>query len=161
MAAMARHVRGIQRAGGRVLYVTADRSHHILREAFGTQGVDLADIYWLDAITAVADNLPRASKEDNTMYIASPTMLEMIAMRTEQLAYRTGAHAHVVLDSLNALCLYNDPRTLQEFTHYLANRLKLVGVAADFVVRPNRQGQEMLERLRGFVDTVAALEVTA
>ena len=90
------------------------------------------------------------------MVLQSPTMLEMIAMRIEQATLRIKA-ANVVLDNLNALTLYNGIGPVQEFGHYLANRLRTLEVAGDLLILDNDQGKEIRAAVQGFIDAEEAL----
>lgn len=151
VAAMADHVRALQDAGRYVLFITTDRPYAVLERAFGQAGVDLERIHFLDTVSHLDGSAP-IDRPDNAHFLASPTMLEMVAMRAEQLANRLGDGVHVVLDSLNTLALYNGISPVQEFAHYLANRLRTYGLPGDFVARQNREGAELQEKVAGFTD---------
>lgn len=128
------HVRSLQDEGKRVVFVSADRPYHTLAQAFREHGVAVETMHFVDAVSSLSGSAP-AQRPPNATFLPSPTMLEMLAMRVEQAALRLGPGAHMVLDSLDTLSLYNGVHPVQEFSHYLANRLRSHGVNGDFVVR--------------------------
>lgn len=148
MQAVVQHLQGL--AGGAfVVYVTANRPWATMVKHLG----DTDRIYAVDAISG-ANGMVQHAKQDGVMYLQSPTMLEMIAMRVEQLVTRNPG-AHVVVDSLNSLALYNGIGPVQEFSHYLANRLRALDVSGDFIVVDNDQGNSLRRAVEGFVDETA------
>lgn len=155
--ALAVLVRDLQRQGRRVLLVTADRPFRTLEVALVAEGADPAQVHFLDCVSAMDGQAPR-ERPSNATFMASPTMLEMMAMRVEQLAQRMGPTVHVVLDSLSTLALYNGVPPVQEFSHYLANRLRTHGVCGDLLVNDNQEGRLLQERVAGFVDARLVLE---
>ena len=128
------HLRALQAEGKKVVFVSADRPYHALTTALREHGVAVELIHFVDAVRSLNGSAP-AQRPSNATFLPSPTMLEMLAMRVEQAALRLGPQAHMVLDSLDTLSLYNGVHPVQEFSHYLANRLRAHGVHGDFVVR--------------------------
>lgn len=144
-------VASLQAEGKRILLVTSDRPWRTLEVALVAAGADPAMVHFLDCVSAMDGQAPR-ERPANATFMASPTMLEMMAMRIEQLAMRMGPAAHVVLDSLSTLALYNGIPPVQEFSHYLANRLRTQGVSGDLVVLDNQEGRTLQDGVGSFVD---------
>ncbi len=156
VASLASHVRSLQAAGRRVLLVTANRPFRTLCDRFAENGIDTDALFFVDAVSCINGAEP-PERPPNAMFLQSPTMLEMIAMRTEQILTRMGEGAHVVVDCLNAFALYNGASPVQEFSHYLANRLRSRGVDGDLLVLDNDEGRALASSVSGFTD--ARLEV--
>ncbi len=148
VVAIARHVRRLQEGGRRVLYVTADRTHPMLEKAFAGHGVDTAQLRFLDAA-----GQPGSQEGDVAAIVPSPSMLELLAMRCEQLIYQVGPEVHVVVDSLNALVGHNDSDAVEAFTQYMARRLRLLGVPGDFVLFNNVDGMLLLDHIESCTDS--------
>ena len=143
-----------------MVLVTTNRPHRTIVERLQEGGVDPADVFVLDAISCV-DGAQPTQRQDHAMFLQSPTMLEMIAMRTEQIVGRQSGRVHVVVDSLNSLRLYNGVEPVQEFCHYLANRLRARGASASFVVLDNEEGRDLEARVASFTDGRIVLEALA
>ena len=157
-AALAGHLRRIQETGS-VLFVTADRPHGSWTAAWATADIDLARLFVIDAVSAMNGHQP-TPRPANTTFLPSPAMLEMMALRIEQLI-RRHAPVRVVIDSLNTLALYNGVAAVQAFAHYLANRLRDTAVGADLIVHSDAEGAALRQRLASFVDEALPLEAAA
>lgn len=143
-------VRRLQDAGKKVVFVSSDRPYHALAQALRDQGVDVERVQFVDTVSSLSGSAP-PMRTANAIFLPSPTMLEMLAMRVEQAALRLGPEAHIVLDSLDTLSLYNGVHPVQEFSHYLANRLRSHGVHGDFVVR-DTPSTELHDLVLAFTD---------
>ncbi len=149
VASVSAFVARLQQHGRQVVYVTANRPVSSLIAGFEAAGADPAAVLFLDAVSCLDGGMPE--RAPNIRYIRSPTMLEMIAMHTEQAASNLEP-GHVIIDSLNALSIYNGAMPVQEFSHFLANRLRHRGVKADFMVADNQEGTDLGNLLSSFVD---------
>lgn len=149
--AVARWIRGLQDEGRKIVFVSADRPYASLVPALADQGVDVDAVHFIDIISSLNGAAPMA-RTANATFLPSPTMLEMLAMRVEQVAQRIGPMAHMVLDSLETLSLYNGLQPVQEFSHYLANRLRARGVSGDFLMRESDAGQRLQSVVLPFCD---------
>jgi hypothetical protein len=145
------HVRMLQDQGKKVVFVSADRPYHVLAQAFRDLGVAVDAMHFVDAVSSLSGSAP-LQRPPNATFLPSPTMLEMLAMRVEQAALRLGPEAHMVLDSLDTLSLYNGVHPVQEFSHYLANRLRSHGVHGDFVVRAGPGDRSLHDLVLSFTD---------
>lgn len=144
-------VRRLQDDGKKVVFVSADRPYHAWAQSLREQGVAIELVHFVDAVSSLSGSAP-AHRPSNATFLPSPTMLEMLAMRVEQAALRFGPGAHMVLDSLDTLSLYNGANPVQEFSHYLANRLRLHGINGDFVVHDGPAGRQMHDLVLSFTD---------
>lgn len=151
---LAGHLRQLQRDGP-VVFVTADRTVASWTADWAAASVDLQRMHVIDAVSAMNGTQP-ARGPTNAHFLPSPAMLEMMALRIEQLI-RRHAPVRVIIDSLDALALYNGVPAVQAFGHYLANRLRGGAVGADLVVRSDAAGQRLAGHMSSFVDERAVL----
>lgn len=159
LRSLAQHVLRLQDEAGFVVLVAANRPWANVQPVFEAEGVDFGRLFVLDAISCVNGYVQEARK-DGILFLQSPTMLEMIAMRTEQIVARN-AGAHVVLDNLNALTLYNGLGPVQEFSHYLANRLRAMRSSGDLLILDSDKGTEIRAAVDGFIDGEATMQELA
>lgn len=141
----------LQRSGQKVVFVSADRPYHALVRSLREQGIATEQMHFVDTVSSINGSAP-PDRPSNATFLPSPTMLEMLAMRIEQAALRLGPGAHMVLDSLDTLSLYNGVHPVQEFSHYLANRLRSHGVDGDFVLRAGPAGANLHDLVVAFSD---------
>lgn len=116
------------------MFISADRPYAHLQQVLREGGVNVDNMHFVDAVSSVNGAAP-ANRPANATFLSSPTLLELLAMRVEQAAMRHGPGTHVILDSLDTLTMYNGTGPVQEFAHYIANRLRAQGVHGDFVAR--------------------------
>lgn len=148
-SAAARFTREAVDKGRQVLILAADRPYKVVQSELAQGGIRAAQI--LDVIT-LSSGRAMAERPADVTFLHSPTMLEMMVMRIEQITHRM-QNPHVVVDSLSALALYNGAGPVEEFSHYLTNRLRMQGITADLLVHGNPDGEKMQGRIRTFVDT--------
>ena len=147
---------GAATRGGHAVVLAAERPSAVLAAALGPLGIDLGRVHFVDCVSAIEGVRPLAAP--NTVFVHSPTMLEMMVMRLEQQASRAAAPVHVVVDSLSALAHYNGTPPVVEFSHYLANRLRTRGLGGTFLVRDVPEGRSLRDQAAHFLD-VAPIEV--
>lgn len=151
MAGLVRLVHSLQADGRQVIIVTANRPFSVLEPRLRDAGVDADAVVFVDTVTLTDGSRPIGAPK-NVFFLHSPTMLEMVAMRVEQALSMHDGPAHLVLDSLNALQLYNGTAMVQEFAHYLINRLRTRGAAADFVMLATPDAHQLEAAIAGFTD---------
>ena len=139
--AVADHVARLQADGASVVFVTIKHTATVVAASMAARGVDLERLDIVDAISPAQVAVP----DVRVTYIGSPTLLEMVALRTEKIAARD-EKSHVVLCCLNTLLDYNHRQAVDQFVHYLAQRLQERGTPIDFVLQPASEGGEALER---------------
>ena len=149
VAALAQQVRARQGTAGTVLYLAADRPSGMLRAAFAKAGVAMDRIHFLDAVTGLDGKIPERGPD--VTYVPSPTMLEMLAMRLEQLVGKL-SRPHIIVDSLTALALYSGSGPVQQFSHYVGNRMRSHGLSADLIVAATEEGAQLQALVAGHTD---------
>lgn len=106
------------------VYISASRGAVEIIQAFEAIGVDVSNIHFLDLVSSGVlggTDVPY----NNITFIDSPIMLESILLRTlYTLRTVTNARNFVVLDSVNALAIYNDDRMLAEYLHTFINTFR-------------------------------------
>ncbi len=157
LSSLAAHVLELQQAGRSVVYATANRPYKVVAKHMEDAGVDTAAVTFIDAVTRADGSRPENAPR-NVFFLQSPTMLEMMAMRIEQALALEGGDGHMILDSLNALQLYNGLPLVQEFSHYLINRLRTRGASGDLVVLATSDGEVLQQAISGFTDSAHRLE---
>ncbi|MEA3189421.1 MAG: hypothetical protein QOD77_3 [Thermoplasmata archaeon] len=138
------------------VYLTANRPHHFLRDAFAEDGVPRDALQYVDCVSGLTGIMP--PPEPGVLYIESPTMLEKTAMRTEQLLRRQPqGERFLVVDSLSTLTVYNGVAAVAELTHNLVNRLRMQQIPAALVLVEKQAGDSLLDAVRPLCDGVVRL----
>jgi KaiC/GvpD/RAD55 family RecA-like ATPase len=101
-------------------FVTVSKTFGYLAKTF-KEGTQRANIKFIDCISRAAGI---SELLNNCNYIESPVMLEKIILEilNNFKGIKREADKYVVIDSVSALMIYNDPEIIREFISLLMNR---------------------------------------
>ncbi len=129
----------------KVLYVSFDRPASVLLGRFETAGLEVGAIHFIDVSgESVAADGPIFTPEN-------PLDLAAIAVEIENGCAALGPDSHVMLDSMNSLIMHHGIEAAAVFGHMVANRLRVLGISADFVGHHNQEWPFILDRF-SFLD---------
>lgn len=148
-------VQELQASGASVLLISANTSYKDLDGALDAHGV--SDVRILDVLSTSLGLAPEP-RPDHAVFVPSPTMLEMTAMRMEQIRRIMGSDVHIIVDTLDALARSNPVHAVEEFTHYLVNRMRAMDVPGDLWVTDSDTGQQLAQAAHPFTDGSTLLE---
>lgn len=130
--------------------VTANRPYQSLREGFATAGLDVSRLRFVDCVTSLTGLVP--PPDPHALHIESPTLLEKLSMRTEQLLRRQSHSRFLLVDSLSTLAVYNGADAVAEFTHNLVTRLRMQRIPAALLLVRQPGGQGLLDTVEPLCD---------
>jgi archaellum biogenesis ATPase FlaH len=129
------------------VYISASRGAVEIIQAYEAIGVDVSNIQFLDLVSSGVlggTDVPYP----NVTFIDSPIMLESILLRTlYTLRTVNTARNFVILDSLNALSIYNDERMLAEYLHTFINTFRQREVLSVLLTVPDQTPPLVLANL--------------
>ncbi len=101
-------------------YVTVSKTFDYLSKTF-KEGTKQTNIKFIDCISRAAGISDIAS---NCIYIESPVMLEKMILEilNNFKGMKRDLDKYIVIDSLSALMIYNDPEIIREFMSLVMNR---------------------------------------
>ena len=136
-----------------VTYVTASRPYNYLVSAMESKNIRKENLLFINCITYMANILPE--KDGNCVFIENPSSLEEISMHIEDLLEKLGARDRVLfVDSLSTFLMYNNMKTLKEFSHFLINKLRINGVGGLFIVIKGASRESITDELAMMFDKV-------
>ncbi len=131
--------------GRQMLYVSFDRPASVLMARFESLDLDMRALHFIDVSgEAVSNDGPIFTPDD-------PRDLAAVAVEIENGCAGLGPDTHVVIDSINSLILHHGVEASAVFGHMVANRLRLLGISADFVGHQNQEWPFILDRF-SFLD---------
>lgn len=98
-------------------YITLNRPYHNLIKAFQTRKVDFHKLFFLDCVTK------KKSEAENCTFLRSPPNLTNIGMALDPI-YKNQKFSFIFFDSLDALSLYHDSKTVLRFVRFLIERMR-------------------------------------
>ncbi len=141
---------------GHGVIITANRPYHVLTKSMTEAGISLEGLEFIDCISALTGHQP--PNEAGVTYVDGPLMLEMIALRAQQLTrFMPEGDRFVVLDSVSTLRLYNGNDPVTEMTHTLSTRMRLMGVTTAFIALAEAGESGLRDAIAGYCDSVLAL----
>jgi archaellum biogenesis ATPase FlaH len=101
-------------------YVTVSKTFDYLSKTF-KEGTKQTNIKFIDCISRAAGISDVAT---NCIYVESPVMLEKIILETLNnfKGMKRDLDKYIVIDSLSALMIYNDPEIIREFMSLVMNK---------------------------------------
>ena len=129
------------------VYISASRGAAEIIQAFESVGIDVSQIQFIDLVSSGilgGTNIPYS----NVHFVDSPIMLESIMLQTlYHLQSNTDTGNFVMLDSVNALSIYNDERMLAEYLHTFINTFRAREVLTAIVNVPDQTPPGVLANL--------------
>jgi KaiC/GvpD/RAD55 family RecA-like ATPase len=140
-----------------VTVVTTNQPAAILRKTYQRDGVDLARIRFIDAITRYAvGSSPENSAAER--FIASPSDLtEMGIAISEMLKGGSGKRTAVLFDSVSTMLIYLPSSQISRFIHFVTSKLRILDIAGIFLAVEKGLDPLLLPQLTTFVDAVVDL----
>ncbi len=135
-----------QTEGGRnVLYVSFDRPASVLLERFASHDVPAKAVHFIDVSG-------ESSPTDGPIFTPDdPRDLAAVAVEIENGCAGLGPDTHVIVDSINSMILHHGIEASAVFGHMVANRLRLLGISADFIGHQNQEWPFIMDRF-SFLD---------
>ncbi len=137
-------IQGFQMRG---VYICASRSAVEIIQTLEEIEIDASGIQFIDTVSSGFIG-GTESPYPNIRYVDSPIMLESIMLQTlYHLQSNTDTGNFVILDSVNALSIYNDERMLAEYLHTFVNTFRAREVLTAIVNVPDQTPPGVLANL--------------
>ena len=129
------------------VYISASQAAPDIIETMNGIGIDTSRIQFIDCVSSGIIG-GTESDHPNISFIDSPIMLESMMLRTLYwLESAPQAQNFVILDSVNALSIYNDERMLAEYLHTFINTYRARDVLSLIVNVPDQTPAGVLANL--------------
>tara|TARA_B100000282_G_scaffold252605_1_gene197522 strand:+ start:369 stop:860 length:492 start_codon:yes stop_codon:yes gene_type:complete len=129
------------------VYICATRGAVEIIEAFEAIGVDVSNIQFVDLVSSGilgGTEVPYS----NISFVDSPIMLESVLLRTLYILRTSNTERNFVLiDSVNALAIYNEERMLAEYLHTFINTFRQREVLSVILNIPDQVPPTVLSNL--------------
>lgn len=129
------------------VYISASRPATELIETLSEIEIPIGGIQFVDCVSSALLG-GTESPYPNISYVDSPIMLETILLRTLfHLRQMPTEQNFVILDSVNALAIYNEERMLAEYLHTFINTFRARDVLSGIVTVPDQTPPSVLANL--------------
>ncbi len=129
------------------VYICATRGAVEIIDAFNSIGVDVSNIQFIDLVSSGI--LGGTDVEyNNVTFVDSPIMLESVLLRTlYTLRIIPTERNFVLIDSVNALAIYNEEKMLAEYLHTFINTFRQREVLSVILNVPDQVPPTVLSNL--------------
>lgn len=125
-------VQSLMKDGSKGIVVNVSRPYQTLVDVFDQKGVSVDELRFVDCISRLVQ--ADTEESDTTIFLDSPTMLELMAMGVDHFIPEVGEGGFVLFESYGSLTQYNNFELVYEFTNFLVNKLRLRRVRGLLVV---------------------------
>lgn len=152
-------VAALMEDGSQGIVVNVSRPYETLIDVFEAEGIDVKRLCFIDCIS----RLVRAETEetDRTLFLESPTMLELVAMGVDHFLPEAGEGGFVIFESYGSLVTYNNFELVYEFTNFLVNKLRLRRMRGFLVVVSDQLPDNARSSLAQLTDAIVRWEAPA
>ncbi len=134
-----------------ICYISLNKPHNILAEAFRRIGIDVSRIFFIDAVSR------EPASNVKVMLISSPKSLMELDTGIEEIM--TGSDAECfVFDSLSTLLIYGDSLTLTKFVHEITLKLRKKNVCIIFTCLDKDISTNLINDITMFADEVVYIK---
>jgi len=131
--------------GGKTgVYIALSRPYSKIVEDFTRAGIDESKLLFIDAISYMTGEQPKES--DSAVFIENPSSLEEVGMYLDMYLEKKKP-SFVFFDSLDSLMIYNDQKTVSEFTHYLINKMRLDNLSGVILTLKKKEVEGLVKTL--------------
>ena len=129
------------------VYICATRGAVEIIEAFEAIEVDVSHIHFLDLVSSGILGGTNVTYP-NISFVDSPIMLESVLLRSLYMLRISGSEKNfVLLDSVNALAIYNNEKMLAEYLHAFINTFRQRDVLTVLLNVPDQVPPSVLANL--------------
>ena len=129
------------------VYISASRGASEIIQAFETIGIDVSNIHFIDLVSSGILGGTNV-QYNNVSFVDSPIMLESVLLRTLYILRIANTERNFVLiDSVNALAIYNEERMLAEYLHTFINTFRQREVLSVILNIPDQVPPTVLSNL--------------
>jgi hypothetical protein len=138
----------------RVIFIAIHQPSSSLREYYTRAGIDVTDIFFIDAITKYAiGSVPEPGQ--NVFYVGNPGDHTALGIAITDSFKNAGDKPPVIyLDSINAMLIYSTSVNLSRFIHFVTSKLRLRNVAGVLVAVEKGLDPLLMSQLTAFSDAV-------
>ena len=151
-------IKEISANGSHTIIVTINYPYNILSKLYAENGVDIATVSFVDAVTrnsmGSAENIPGVVR-----FINNPANLTDLGIAvTEVLKDHSGKKVCILYDSVSTMLIYLSSQNISKFIHFVTNKLRLMDLSGIFLAVEKGLDPMLISQLTTFVDTVIDTE---
>lgn len=151
-------IREVSQQGYHTIVITTNFPYSILTKLYQEEGIDLADVSFIDAVTrnsiGAAENI-----RGRVRFINNPADLTDLGIAvTEVIREHTGKKVCILYDSISTMLIYLSSPNISKFIHFVTNKLRLMNISGIFLAVEKGLDPMLMTQLSTFADQVIDTE---
>jgi len=105
------------------VYICFGRPYTNIMSEMEDNRINTSNVFFIDCISKMSTTIEK--KEENVVSVENPSSLEEIGMYVERYLDKLEKKPKfLILDSIQSLLIYNNAKSIQEFSHFLINKIR-------------------------------------
>jgi len=133
------------------VYMSITRPYEYIQSTIKTAGVSSDNIFFIDCISLMAGKAQQ--KTNNVVFVENPSSLEEVSMYLDRMLEKVqGEKKFLFLDSLSSLLIYNNDKSVKEFTHFIINKIRLENITGIILSIEKKEAEDLVKTLTPMCD---------
>jgi hypothetical protein len=134
------------------VYLSVTRPYEYIITTMNSANIPSDNIFFIDCISMMAGKSTH-EKRENVVFVENPSSLEEVSMYLDKmLAKVTRPRKFLFLDSLSSLLIYNNDKSVKEFTHFIINKIRLENIAGIILSIEKKEAEDLVKTLTPMCD---------
>jgi KaiC/GvpD/RAD55 family RecA-like ATPase len=146
---------GLSKQFKNTCYVTLNTPYVSLMRLFTKRKIPRKNVLVIDAVTKAVQAV--TPENDHCIYVESQSSLTHLSLAITK-AVETVKFQVVVIDSISTLFIYNNPKVVERFIHFIVQKMRQHNVALLLVAIGGNENNKELKQMGMFVDEVVHLD---
>ncbi|MCX6695843.1 MAG: hypothetical protein NTU61_06065 [Candidatus Altiarchaeota archaeon] len=141
--------------GNDIIYVTTNKPYGHLIRTLEKNGVKTDRIFFVDCISKYVGEVQ--DNKDNCLFVDSPhsltDMVIAVGVRLKSVEHKVEKKI-LILDSLSTLLLYNDAKTVGQFSNFVINKMRQFNVDTIILALDTDMKTDIVRSIQSFADEI-------
>lgn len=148
-------IKTLTNQGLKCIYVSVNRPADTIMELFKRKRLKTANIYFVDCVSEMSTGTTRRTEK---VIYTEPNNLTAISISVNEMINGISGDKFVFFDSLSTLLIYNSVGTIERFSHFVTNRIRLANLRGVLLSIERDKNKNFLNTLRSFCDEVITVD---
>jgi len=138
------------------VYVTVNKPFSELIKNFQKEKINMKKVFIIDAVTPF--ELTDHVRTEEAVFLGSPKVLTNISITTTSAVEKLKTARMVIFDSISTLLIHNDFDKVEEFIHFITNKMKGLNVITIMILINELTDKKSISQLGAFADEIINIE---
>jgi len=127
------------------LYLSISAPYEQIKNITESAGIQTDRLYFIDCISQMAGTT--TAKTEKAVFVENPSSLEEVNMYIDKILMRMPEPKFMFMDSISSLLIYNNERSIEEFTHLVINKMRLEKLGFVIITLKQKESEQLAKTL--------------